>query len=145
MRVKDSEPECETFKSIQLIQNNLMRMLNGTKIKDMVSISSLLNKFIMLSINQLNAKVKLVEMWKAMNLEDYPLKVEQQSCDVDRVSTRADTTGRPVEMGRSNLTQKTCISDAIRLWNQAPEKIINSRNIAQVKLEIKKYVKSILI
>ena len=62
-----------------------MRALNGTKVKDMVSISSLLSKFGMLSVNQLNAQVKLAEIWKAINVEDYPLNVEQQARDVTSV------------------------------------------------------------
>ena len=32
----------------------------------------------MLSINQLNAKAKLLEVWKALNLENYPLIIKQQ-------------------------------------------------------------------
>ena len=50
-----------------------MRSLNGTKVKDKISIISLLTKFGMLSVNQLNAQVKLVEMWKAINVDDYKL------------------------------------------------------------------------
>ena len=98
-----------------------MRCLNGTKVKDMVSTSSLLKKFNMLSVNQLNAKVKLVEIWKALNVEDYPLKVKRQSSNNQKVNTRADINQRPVEIGKSLLAQKTCVSDAIHLWNRAPE------------------------
>ena len=141
VRTKDSDPENEEFKSIQLVQNNLMRALNGTKVKDMISISSLLSKFGMLSVNQLNAQVKLAEIWKAINVEDYPLKVEQQARDVTRVSTRADSSGRPMEIGRSNLAHKTCVSDAIHLWNMAPEQIKSSMSLAQAKSEIKKFVR----
>ena len=141
VRSRDTDPECEDFKSIQLIQNNLMRSLNGSKVKDMISISSLLTKFGMLSVNQLNAQVKLVEMWKAINVDDYPLKVEQQARNEEGVSTRADTTGKPIEIGRSNLSQKTCVSDAIRLWNMAPENVTGSINLAHAKSEIKKYVR----
>ena len=136
-----SDPECEVFKSIQHIQNNLMRSLNGTKVKDKISISSLLIKFGMLSVNQLNAQVKLVEMWKAINLDDYPLKVEQQARNGERVSTPADTTKKPIEIGRTNLNHKTCVSDAIRLWNMAPEKVTGSQSLAQAKSEIKKFVR----
>ncbi len=63
VRSKESDPECADFKAIQVVQNNLMRSLNGSKVKDMISTSSLLTKFGMLSLNQLNAQVKLVEIW----------------------------------------------------------------------------------
>ena len=103
---KDSDPECVDFKALQLIQNNPMRTLNGTKIKDMVSTSFLLSKFGMLSINQLNAQVKLVEIWKALYVEDYAMKINQQSSNTTRVSKKADTKGKPIEIGKScNLIQ----------------------------------------
>ena len=145
VRSKDSDPECEDFKSIQLIQNKLMRSLNGTKVKDRISISSLLEKLGMLSVNQLNAQVKLVEIWKAINVDNYPLKIEQQTRNDERASTRADTIGRPVEIGRTNLTQRSCISDAIRLWNIAPVTVTSSMSLAQAKAEIKKYVRRLPI
>ena len=51
VRTTSSDPECAEFKAIQICQNNLMRSLNGSKIKDMISISTLLKKFGMLSVN----------------------------------------------------------------------------------------------
>ena len=32
----------------------------------------------------------------------------------------ADRMGRPIEIGKSNIVQRSCVSDAIRLWNLAP-------------------------
>ena len=138
VRTKESDPKCEDFGSIQLIQNNLMRSLNGTKVKDMVSISSLLEKFGMLSINQLNAQVKLSEMWKALNVEDYPLRVELQTRSENQVCTRADSIRKPKEIGKTNLAQKSCISDAIRVWNLAPDHLKGGNSLALSKKEIKK-------
>ena len=79
VRTTVEDPTCADFKAIQLIQNDLLRLLNGSKIKDRVSIKSLLNKFNVMSVNQLNAQIKLLELWKALNIKDYPLKIEQQS------------------------------------------------------------------
>ena len=98
-----------------------MRSLNGSKIKDRVSNSSLLTKFNMFSVNQLNASIKMLEIWKAINVEDYPLKVEKQTSHKLRVSTRADIMEKPIEIGNTAVVQKTCMSDAIHLWNMAPE------------------------
>ena len=145
VRLKESDPECADFKAIQFIQNNLMRSLNGSKISDRVSINSLLKKFGMLSVNQLNAKVKLEEIWKASNIEDYPLKVARQEMDASRVSTRADTTQKPIEIGKSLLVQKTCISDAIHLWNRAPPEVTNSICLSQAKTAIEKFVSQLPI
>ena len=99
----------------------------------------------MLSVNQLNAKVKLLEVWKALNVEDYPLKVERQSTDASRVNTRADSTKKPIEIGNSLLVQKTCISDAIHLWNKAPNQVTSCSSLSQAKSVIKKFVRQLPI
>ena len=64
VRVSEQDPENTELKSIQLVQNKLLRTLNGTRVKDKISTRSLLNKFNMLAVNQLNAQIKLLEMWK---------------------------------------------------------------------------------
>ena len=145
VRTKEGDEKCADFKAIQILQNDLLRFLNGTKIKDRVSINFLLNKFQALSVNQLGAQIKLGEMWKALNVKDYPLKIEQQSISSQGVSTRAATNGRPCEIGVTSLTRNTCISDAIRLWNMAPTKVTCSRTIYQAKKEIKLFVKKLPI
>ena len=62
VRTKAEDPECADFKAIQLVQNKLLRSLNGTSIKDRVSTASLLVKFGVQSVNQLNAQVKLLKI-----------------------------------------------------------------------------------
>ena len=141
VRTSTEDMVCAEFKALQLVQNNLLRTLNGSKIKDMVSISTMLDKFGLLSANQLNASVKLLEVWKALNVENYPLSVDRQELNKNGVSTRGDLTCRPKEIGKTILTQKTCVSDAIRLWNQAPKIIKESNSVYKAKKEIKAYVK----
>ena len=145
VRTASTDPVNEDLKAIQLVQNKLLRWLNGSKISDKVSTLSLLEKFNMLSINQLNAKAKLMEIWKAINVTNYPLQIKQQSTDHSGVLTRADSKARPCDIGRSTLTKKSCISDAINTWNYAPEKLKESVTKYQVKKEIKIFVKSLPI
>ena len=143
VRRNEDSPCGEDFKSIQKIQNNLMRYLAGCQLKDKVSIRSLLDKLNMVSVNQLNAQIKLLEMWKSSNIEDYPLQLRQTEIREGVRSTRAATKGRPCDIGRTQLTQTTCISDAIKMWNTAPSAITESRSLYQAKREIKKYVKTL--
>ena len=60
--------------------------------------------------------------------------------NTSRVNTSADMAEKPVEIGNSLLVQKTCISDAIRLWNMAPKQITSWTNLLQAKTEIKKFI-----
>ena len=137
------DAECATFKAIQLVQNKLLRLLNGTKIKDKISTKSLLLKFDMTSVNQLNAQVKLLEIWKALNLADYPLKINQQAVPEIGTTTRASHKGRPIEKGTSNLAKKASTNDAIRIWNQSPVSITESKSLYQAKNAIKAYVRTL--
>ena len=143
VRMKNEDPECGDFKAIQLVQNKLLRLLNGTTVKDRVSTASLLTKFGIMSVNQLNAKVKLLEIWKALNVEDYPLKIKKQSQSENRVTTRNSQNERPIEIGKSNVTQSTSTSDAIRIWNKAPDILKDSKTIYQAKNQIKSFVKNL--
>ena len=141
VRTTSEDPECAAFKSLQLVQNNLLRSLNGSKIKDMVSIESMLDKFRMLSANQLNASVKLLEVWKAINIDDYPLTLNRQEIKTDGVTTRADSTGKPIKMGKSAVTQRSSVSDGIHIWNNSPKNVTESKSISQAKKEIRAFAK----
>ena len=76
----------------------------------------------MLSVNQLNAKIKIMEIWKSMNVPSYPLKIETKVENKNTTNTRAMTANKPIEIGKRVLTQRTCVSDAIKIWNQTPKK-----------------------
>ena len=99
----------------------------------------------MLSVNQINAKIKLQEIWKAQNLPDYPLKIENKSISVDNPVTRACTSGMLIETSRKTLTEKTRISDAIRLWNNAPAVIKECTTLHLAKKATKTFVKKLPI
>ena len=98
----------------------------------------MLEKFNMKSVNQLNASVKLLEVWKS-------LIIKRQETNSDAMSTRADLACRPMEIGFSVLSQKTCVSDAIHLWNKSPKCVTESNLISKVKKEIKNFVKTLPI
>ena len=95
----------------------------------------------MLSINQMNAQVKLTEMWKAVNYNNYPLNIGQLQPAENGRSSRGVTTGKLTEP----LTLNTFIGNATRLWNKAPLVIKNSKSISVAKKEIKQYCKSLPI
>ena len=91
------------------------------------------------------AKIKLLEIFKSMNVDKYPLMIKLQSTEHGRVKTRADSQNRPCEIVKTCLTQKTAISDAIKLWNIAPIQIKECLSVGQAKLAIKWFVKSLPI
>ena len=75
VQLNSEETKSSTMKSLQLTQNRLLRMLNGTRVAEKVSIKTMLNKFELLSVNQLSAQIKLTEVWKSINVGKCPLKL----------------------------------------------------------------------
>ena len=145
VHLTNEDPECANIKAIQLIQNRLLRALNNTKIKDQISTKSLLEKFGFMSVNQMNYQVKLMEAWKALNVEGYPLKLAQQSVPDVGTATRAALNRRPVQIGNTTTTRNTCVSDSIRIWNQAPKSITESKTPYSAKKAIKDFAKTLPI
>ena len=104
---------------------------------------SLAEKLGLLSVNQLNAQIKLMEVWKALNVEDYPLVIKQQETSQTGAVTRAAENRRPIEIGKSSQSKNTCVSDAVRVWNLAPEEVKGTKSLFLAKKAIKDYVKSL--
>ena len=76
VRLTENDPTAADLKALQLTQNRMLRVINNSKIKDKNSNKSMLDKFRLLSVNQLAASIKLVEVWKSFNQERYPLRLE---------------------------------------------------------------------
>ena len=75
VRWSDSETRDGVMEQLQKTQNKLFRFLNKTKISDKIRTSEIMEKLNLLSINQINAQIKLMETWKALNNDkDNPIK-----------------------------------------------------------------------
>ena len=86
-----------------------------------------------------------MEIWKSINIADYPLQIKTQLPSATGVITRADANKRPCEIGVSLLTQNSCISDAIRIWNLAHTSVTNCTSLYQAKKATRLFAKSLPI
>ena len=68
VRTTNGDPTNGGLDSIQLVQNKLVWFLNGKTLKDQIPTKILLANLNMLSVNQLNAKIKKNEIWKSFNI-----------------------------------------------------------------------------
>ena len=75
VRNLESDPSQRMMESLQKSQNKMFRMLNETRISDKINTKSIALHLNMLSVNQINAQVKLTEMWKANYVPNYPIKL----------------------------------------------------------------------
>ena len=145
IRWSNEDSESVALGQIQKSQNKLLRFLNKTAIKDRISTKSLLEKHNMLSINQLNAQIKLTEIWKAVKDEDHPFKIKVPVPNSEERISRGQAAGYLKTKALSKVTQKTFINDSIKAWNRAPNDLKNTVTIHGAKAAIKKFVKTIPI
>ena len=85
----------------------------------------------------MHAQVKLTEMWKSMNYLNYPPDIGRTASNGRE--TRGVNTGKLIEPKILN----TCIGNATRLWNKAPNAIKNSKSISVAKKEIKAFCQTL--
>ena len=138
MSEEDSSPGY--LEDIQKAQNKVHRMLNNTRIKDKISTRLILRNLKMMSVNQINAQVKLTEIWKSTHVENYPIQCQKISDKLGSNSTRASSRGDLILKASTHKSQGTFLNDAIKIWNEAPFSIKNSKSLATAKKEIKKFV-----
>ena len=98
----------------------------------------MLDNLDMLSVNQLNAQIKITEAWKNMKDPECPIKFTKVS---NECSTRAVSNGDLIESGKSDLVKSSFISDASKAWNRTPNDIKECPTIWTAKKAIKKFVK----
>ena len=101
-----------------------------------------LSRLNMLSVNRLNAQIKLTEVWKALNLSSSPLNV---SCPVlvpDARAMRSVSNNKLVETGCTNSASNSFISDGKKVWNNAPISITLCKSLFSAKVEISKFVQT---
>ena len=117
--------------------------LNGTKVADKVSTQSMLEKFQLLSVNQLAAEIKLTETWKSINIEGCPIKLEPYKIN----STGNGYKLRPQinrifkDDARLQISQSSINIDAAKVWNKAPEEVKKALTLAEAKRKIKSFCK----
>ena len=68
----------------------------------------------------INAQIKLLEIWKSINIEKYKIKTNFVTRNNEVALTRACSAGYLDEKRLSNTSSRSFLNDAIHIWNQAP-------------------------
>ena len=96
---------------------------------------------------QLAASIKLTEVWKACNIEEYPIKLENNHDNLlpnDRI-VRPHVTRHWKEDGKTAAARDSFTRSAAKLWNQAPLDLRNANNLNMAKKLIRKYCETLPI
>ena len=148
VRLEEEERKSKNIKATQIAQNKVLRLLDGSKIKDRRSIAEMLTKFDLLSVNQTSAQIKLLEAWKASRDPDFPVKFGDGERGGERETERMmrpTTRRRMNEGGKNRITEDSFLRDTGRIWNKAPLEIIEARTIETAKVKIRKYCNTLPI
>ena len=93
----------------------------------------------LLSVNQLNAQIKLTEVWKSQNVDSYPIQWTKREEVIKRSVLKSSNKPDLVINGTSLIQSNSFINDAARVWNTAPQAIKECKSIGTVKKLIRKY------
>ena len=93
----------------------------------------------------MNAQTKLLEAWKALNIDNYAIQFESIIHKNSTQVTRGVATGEIRENAKTKLSQSSFMGDVPKVWNKAPMNLKQSKTLSSVKKEIKTYVKSLPI
>ena len=124
-----------------------MRLLVNAPFNDRTSTEELLEKTGLLSVNQLAASIKLIEVWKGLNIPNYPIQLEPNNpTQLETVRQMRPTTTRLWNQDAKSMAAKCSFSrNAAKLWNGAPLNIKTTVNLNSAKKEITKYCKTLPI
>ena len=101
------------------------------------------NLFILPSVYQLAAQIKLIEGWKCTNIEQYLLKLELNNPNkavTDRV-IRTSSIKIWKDEAKTAAAKMSFSRDCARLWNVAPDSIKQASTLGRAKSEIKNFCK----
>ena len=96
------------LKSLQTIQNKLVRFLNNKQIKDKISTKNLLNNINFLSVNQINVQIIITKVWKFQNLTQYPVNFNKAIIYNSREGLRSGASGKLI-MAAEAVQAASCL------------------------------------
>ena len=127
------------MRELQCAQNRLLRLLEGCRIKDRISTESLLKKYKLPSVNQVACEVKLMEVWKSINVEDYPTQLETGPRSENPRTLRTSSLRQFDTSCKTKTGENSFHVSAAKLWNSAPANIKSAKSPFAAKKAIKMY------
>ena len=145
VRIAETETKSANLKGMQIAQNKLLRLLDNSHISERKSTSVLLCSNGMLSVNQLAASIKLTEVWKFINVENSPLRLEPNTTgkpESDR-TLRTSSCRLWNQDDCSKAEKESFCRNAVKIWNAAPLQIKTSLTLESAKKAIKMHCKTL--
>ena len=145
VQILHDDKKSTAMKALQQTQNRMLRAINNSKIADRVSVTSMLTKFNLLSVNQLAAQIKLTEVWKSVNIKDYAISLDpyNKAQNPSKMELRPKPTRIFDDTARLANSKYSFNVDSARLWNLAPTAITQAQTLSLAKRAILTHVKTL--
>ena len=91
VRASSEDSENKLLGNIQVAQNKYARFLYGANILDKIKTEHIYKELKIPSVNQVNAQIKLLEIWKSKHSETYPIKWVTRNDVIHDRRTRASS------------------------------------------------------
>ena len=139
----DPNPSC--IDGIKVIYHELLGLLCSTKRNSHTPIETMLNKLGWLSINQLASEIRLIEVWKGLNQENYCLNDLFEKAETNNGITRSAGLNKLKNVFKSKLRDNSFAYPSIQLWNSAPANVTTEIKESRARTAIRNFVKTLPI
>ena len=107
---------------------------------DHISTRDIFNETKLLSVNQINAQIKITEVWKSQNITNYPTIWTKRNKVIKRPGLKSTNKPELMISGKSYLRSQTFYNDAAKVWNDVPVEIKKCKTLISAKKNIRKFV-----
>ena len=145
VRITNLDPTDSIIDSLQVAQNKFARFVHGSTLMDRINTNIIFKETNLLSVNQINAQIKLLEVWKSKNLDSYPIQWLNRKDEINREGLKSYNKPDLIITGKSLLQTLTFINDAASVWNSAPSAIKEGTTLNSVKKQNKSYIQTLPI
>ena len=119
--------------------------IHGSTLMDRINTKIIFNETKLLSINQINAQIKLLEVWKVQNDSSYPIQWIKRMDQLNREGLKSSNKPELVIKGKTCTQSQTFINDAASVWNVAPKVLKECTSLGSVKKQIKIFAQTLPI
>ena len=105
----------------------------------------MLQKLGWLSINQLSCEIRLIEVWKALNLNNNCLANLFEKATANNGRTRSAGLNKIKPPFKSRVRENSFVYPSIQIWNSAPSEVTTAETESKARTAIRKYVQTLPI
>ena len=96
-------------------------------------------------MNQINAQIKITEVWKSQNIKKYPTQWIKRHDVISRAGLKSSNKLELMIKGTSCLQSQTFYNDAAKVWNGVPNDIKECKTLSAAKKRIRSNIQTLPI